>query len=60
MVADIQGGTAFNTAAVEYLDETSAESFKDPENGHVTAAMGTPFPPTSRTGLPTVSARRET
>ena len=44
MVADIQGGTAFNTAAVEYLDETSAESFKDPENGHVTAAMGNTIP----------------
>lgn len=44
MVADIRGGAAFNTAAVEYLDETSAESFKDPENGHVTDAMGNTIP----------------
>lgn len=44
MVADVQAGTAFNTAAVEYLDETSAESFKDPENAHVTDAMGNTIP----------------
>ena len=40
MVAQVQGGTAFNTAAQEYLDETSAESYSDPEYNHKNGDLG--------------------
>lgn len=44
MVAEVRGGTAFNTAAVKYVSEDSAEAFEDPENAHVTDAMGNTIP----------------
>ena len=34
MLAAVQAGTAFNTAAQDVLDETSAESYSDPEYNH--------------------------
>lgn len=41
MVAAVREGTAFNEAAVPYLAEESAASYKDdPEYGHVTGVMG--------------------
>lgn len=40
MVAEVRNGTAFNTAAVNYLDETSAASYKDPEYNHATDTLG--------------------
>ena len=36
MLAAVQAGTAFNTAAQDVLDETSAESYSDPEYNHKT------------------------
>ena len=40
MVADVQNGAAFNEAAVTYLDETSAEDFKDAEYNHASGVLG--------------------
>ena len=40
MIAQIKSGTEFNAAAVEYLDETSAESYSDPEYNHKTGDLG--------------------
>lgn len=40
MIAKVQGGTAFNEAAQEYLPETSAESYSDPEYNHKTDDLG--------------------
>lgn len=36
MIAAVRSGTAFNTAAQDVLDETSAESYSDPEYNHKT------------------------
>ena len=40
MVAAIQGGAAFNDAAVENLDEEAAEPFKDAEYNHSVSVLG--------------------
>lgn len=41
MVADVQSGTAFNTAAADYVNEASADSFRDDaEHNHTTDALG--------------------
>lgn len=40
MIAQVRGGTAFNTAAQDYLEETSAESYSDPEYNHRTGDLG--------------------
>lgn len=41
MIAKVQAGTAFNAAAKEYVDETSAASYSDPEYNHKTNDLGT-------------------
>lgn len=46
MVEEIQGGTAFNDAAVHYVAEESVETYKDEEGGLVTGAMGNSLPST--------------
>lgn len=41
MVADVQSGTAFNTAAASYVNEASADSFRDDaEHNHMTDTLG--------------------
>lgn len=41
MIAEVQGGAAFNTAAAKYVDETSAESYSgDLEYNHRTDTLG--------------------
>ncbi len=40
MVSEVRNGTAFNTAARNYLDETSAASYEDPEYNHATDTLG--------------------
>ena len=40
LIAQVQAGTPFNTAAQEYLDESSAESYSDPEYNHKTEVLG--------------------
>lgn len=40
MIAQIQSGTDFNTAAQAYVDESSAESYSDPEYNHKTEVLG--------------------
>ena len=46
MIADIKSGTDFNKAATKYVDEQSAESFKDPEYNHQTDTLGSALDPT--------------
>ena len=48
MIAEVRGGTAFNTAAQDYLDETSAESYSDPEYNHKTGDLGSTVTSTYR------------
>lgn len=40
LIAQVQAGTPFNTAAQDYLDESSAESYSDPEYNHKTEVLG--------------------
>lgn len=40
MIREVQSGTEFNTAAQNYLDETSADSYSDPEYNHKTDTLG--------------------
>ena len=40
MIAQIEQGTAFNEAAQQYLDETSAASYNDPEYNHISGTTG--------------------
>lgn len=40
MIAKVQAGTAFNEAAKDYLDETSAASYDDPEYNHNSDELG--------------------
>ena len=40
MIAEIQSGTPFNEAAVDCLDETDGEKYKDAEYNHVTGVLG--------------------
>ena len=40
MIAQVQAGTAFNTAAAAYQDETTAESYSDPEYNHSSDTLG--------------------
>lgn len=51
MIAEVRGGTAFNTAAQDYLDETSAESYSDPEYNHKTGDLGSTVTSTYREWL---------
>lgn len=57
MVAQVRAGTAFNTAALEYLDETSAASYEDPEYNHKTDTLGASLTATYKDWL-TDSARQ--
>lgn len=40
MIAQVKAGTEFNTAAQDVLDETTAESYSDPEYNHKTDDLG--------------------
>lgn len=40
MVAEVQSGTDFNTAAQNHVDEDTAESYTDPEYNHQTDTLG--------------------
>lgn len=40
MIAQVQSGTDFNTAAQACVDESSAESYSDPEYNHQTEVLG--------------------
>lgn len=57
MIAEVRGGTAFNTAAQDYLDETSAESYSDPEYNHKTGDLGSTVTSTYREWLTDDSRR---
>ena len=46
MIAEIKSGTDFNKAAVKYVDEQSAESYKDPEYNHQKDTLGSAIDPT--------------
>lgn len=46
MIAKVKAGTAFNEAAKEYVNETSAASFDDPEYNHMTDTLGKSLPST--------------
>ncbi len=46
MIAKVKAGAAFNETAREYVNETSAASFDDPEYNHMTDTLGKSLPST--------------
>ena len=46
MIAKVRAGAAFNETAKEYVNETSAASFDDPEYNHMTDTLGKSLPST--------------
>lgn len=46
MIAKVRAGAAFNETAKEYVNETSASSFDDPEYNHMTDTLGKSLPST--------------
>ena len=46
MIAKVRAGAAFNETAKDYVNETSAASFDDPEYNHMTDTLGKSLPST--------------